>query len=109
MEFKLLPGGTIRGEVRVPGDKSISHRSIMLGALAEGVTRVSGFLEGEDALATVAAFRAMGVAIEGPDNGRVTIHGVGLQGLQAPAAVLDMGNSGTSIRLLSGLLALRLR
>jgi len=105
MEFKLLPGGTIRGEVRVPGDKSISHRSIMLGALAEGVTRVSGFLEGEDALATVAAFRAMGVAIEGPDNGRVTIHGVGLQGLQAPGAVLDMGNSGTSIRLLSGLLA----
>lgn len=105
MEFKLLPGGTIRGEVRVPGDKSISHRSIMLGALAEGVTRVSGFLEGEDALATVAAFRAMGVAIEGPDNGRVTIHGVGLRGLQAPAAVLDMGNSGTSIRLLSGLLA----
>ena len=105
MEFKLLPGGTITGEVRVPGDKSISHRSIMLGALAEGITRVSGFLEGEDALATVAAFRAMGVNIEGPDNGRVTIHGVGLQGLQAPGAVLDMGNSGTSIRLLSGLLA----
>ena len=60
MEFQLMPGGVISGEVRVPGDKSISHRSIMLGALAEGTTRVSGFLEGEDALATVAAFRAMG-------------------------------------------------
>lgn len=105
MEFKLLPGGTLQGEARVPGDKSISHRSIMLGSLAEGVTRVSGFLEGEDALATVAAFRAMGVQIEGPANGRVTIHGVGLHGLQAPANSIDLGNSGTSIRLLSGLLA----
>ncbi|MEP5766321.1 MAG: 3-phosphoshikimate 1-carboxyvinyltransferase, partial [Halieaceae bacterium] len=63
MEFKLLPGGTICGEVRVPGDKSISHRSIMLGSLAEGSTRVTGFLEGDDALATLAAFRAMGVEI----------------------------------------------
>ena len=63
MEFNLMPGGLISGEARVPGDKSISHRSIMLGALADGVTRVSGFLEGEDALATVAAFRAMGVQI----------------------------------------------
>jgi 3-phosphoshikimate 1-carboxyvinyltransferase len=105
MEFKLLPGGEITGEVRVPGDKSISHRSIMLGALADGTTRVSGFLEGEDALATVAAFCAMGVQIEGPDEGRVTIHGVGLKGLAAPAQPLDLGNSGTSIRLLSGLLA----
>ncbi|MCR9183866.1 MAG: 3-phosphoshikimate 1-carboxyvinyltransferase [Halieaceae bacterium] len=105
MEFQLMPGGVISGEVRVPGDKSISHRSIMLGALAEGTTRVSGFLEGEDALATVAAFRAMGVAIEGPEDGEVTIHGVGLHGLQIPPAALDMGNSGTSIRLLSGLLA----
>jgi len=77
----------------------------MLGALAQGTTRVSGFLEGEDALATVAAFRAMGVTIEGPDDGKVTIHGVGLQGLRAPAVDLDLGNSGTSIRLLSGLLA----
>ena len=105
MEFKLLPGGAMTGEVRVPGDKSMSHRSIMLGALAQGTTRVSGFLEGEDALATVAAFRAMGVTIEGPDDGKVTIHGVGLQGLRAPAVDLDLGNSGTSIRLLSGLLA----
>ncbi len=105
MEFKLLPGGALTGEARVPGDKSISHRSIMLGALAEGVTQVSGFLEGEDALATVAAFRAMGVEIDGPKDGQVTIHGVGLHGLRAPAGALDLGNSGTSIRLLSGLLA----
>lgn len=105
MEFKLLPGGSLTGEARVPGDKSISHRSIMLGALAEGVTRVTGFLEGEDALATVAVFRAMGVEIEGPEDGRVTVHGVGLNGLKAPSGPLDLGNSGTSIRLLSGLLA----
>jgi 3-phosphoshikimate 1-carboxyvinyltransferase len=105
MEFKLMPGGAISGEARVPGDKSMSHRAIMLGALAEGVTRVSGFLEGDDALATVAAFRDMGVLIDGPQEGRVTIHGVGLHGLKAPAQPLDMGNSGTSIRLLSGLLA----
>jgi 3-phosphoshikimate 1-carboxyvinyltransferase len=105
MEFKLMPGGAIAGEVRVPGDKSISHRCIMLGALAEGVTGVSGFLEGEDALATVAAFRAMGVEIEGPNDGNVIIHGVGMWGLKAPRAALDLGNSGTSIRLLSGLLA----
>jgi 3-phosphoshikimate 1-carboxyvinyltransferase len=105
MKFIVMPGGTVAGEARVPGDKSISHRSIMLGSLAEGTTRVSGFLEGEDALATVAAFRAMGVNIEGPNDGEVTIDGVGLHGLKAPAGVLDMGNSGTSIRLLSGLLA----
>jgi len=105
MEFKLLPGGSISGEARVPGDKSISHRSIMLGALAEGVTRVTGFLEGDDALATVAAFSAMGVTIEGPEEGVITIHGVGMHGLCAPQRPLDLGNSGTSIRLLSGLLA----
>ena len=105
MEFRVMPGGRLSGEARVPGDKSISHRSIMLGSLAEGVTHVSGFLEGDDALATVAAFRAMGVTIEGPVDGVVTIHGVGLHGLQAPAQALDLGNSGTSMRLLSGLLA----
>jgi 3-phosphoshikimate 1-carboxyvinyltransferase len=105
MEFNLLPGGTVSGEARVPGDKSISHRSVMLGALAEGPTRVSGFLEGEDALATVAAFRAMGVVIDGPDDGRVRIEGVGLRGLRAPQGALDCGNSGTSMRLLCGLLA----
>jgi 3-phosphoshikimate 1-carboxyvinyltransferase len=105
MEFKLLPGGTITGEARVPGDKSISHRSIMLGAIADGTTRVSGFLEGEDALSTVASFRAMGVEIEGPSDGKVTIHGVGMHGLKGPESAIDLGNSGTSIRLLSGLLA----
>ena len=105
MQFKLQPGGTITGEVRVPGDKSISHRSIMLGALAEGVTRVNGFLEGEDALATLAAFRAMGVGIEGPSDGTVKINGVGLRGLQAPDGPLDLGNAGTGMRLLCGLMA----
>jgi 3-phosphoshikimate 1-carboxyvinyltransferase len=105
MDFCIEPGGRLTGRLRVPGDKSISHRSIMLGGIAEGVTRVTGFLEGEDALATMNCFRAMGVAIEGPDNGRVTIHGVGLHGLRAPSGVLDCGNSGTSMRLLSGLLA----
>ncbi len=105
MEFSVHPGGTINGEARVPGDKSISHRSIMLGSLAEGETRVRGFLEGDDALATLRAFRAMGVSIERPDEGLVVIQGVGLKGLTAPAAALDLGNSGTSIRLMSGLLA----
>ncbi len=103
--YTVKPGGSVTGELRVPGDKSISHRSIMLGSLAEGVTDVEGFLEGEDALATLQAFRDMGVVIEGPDHGRVRIHGVGLQGLQAPPGPLYVGNSGTSMRLLSGLLA----
>jgi len=99
------PGGSLSGRIRVPGDKSISHRSIMLGSLAEGVTEVEGFLEGEDALATLQAFRDMGVVIEGPQHGRVTIHGVGLHGLKPPPGPLYLGNSGTSMRLLSGLLA----
>lgn len=99
------PGGSLSGRIRVPGDKSISHRSIMLGSLAEGVTQVEGFLEGEDALATLQAFRDMGVVIEGPHHGKVTIHGVGLNGLKPPPGPLYLGNSGTSMRLLSGLLA----
>jgi len=103
--FKVNPGGSLQGEARVPGDKSVSHRSIMLGSLAEGVTHVKGFLEAEDALATLQAFRDMGVKIEGPVNGELTIHGVGKQGLKAPAKDLYLGNSGTSMRLLSGLLA----
>jgi 3-phosphoshikimate 1-carboxyvinyltransferase len=98
-------GGTLRGEGRVPGDKSISHRSIMLGALAEGTTRVTGFLQAEDCLATMKAFQAMGVRIEGPENGEVIVQGVGLHGLKAPSEALYLGNSGTSMRLLSGLLA----
>jgi 3-phosphoshikimate 1-carboxyvinyltransferase len=103
--FDVQPGGQVQGRIRVPGDKSISHRSIMLGALAEGTTHISGFLEGEDALATLQAFRDMGVVIEGPVDGKVTVHGVGLHGLQAPPGPLYVGNSGTTIRLLSGLLA----
>lgn len=105
MKFKVQPGGVLTGSFRVPGDKSMSHRSVMLGSLADGQTRVSGFLEGEDALATVAAFRAMGVAIDGPDGGELVINGVGLHGLRAPNDSLDMGNSGTSMRLLAGILA----
>ena len=103
--YRVQPGGEAQGRLRVPGDKSISHRSIMLGALAEGVTEVKGFLEGEDSLATLQAFREMGVAIEGPHQGRVTIHGVGMQGLKAPAGPLYVGNSGTAMRLFAGLLA----
>ncbi|WP_261844055.1 bifunctional prephenate dehydrogenase/3-phosphoshikimate 1-carboxyvinyltransferase [Aliamphritea ceti] len=103
--FHLQPGGQAKGQVRVPGDKSISHRSIMLGSLADGVTHVSGFLEGEDSLATLQAFRDMGVVIEGPHQGEVKIYGVGLNGLRQPPGPLYVGNSGTSMRLLSGLLA----
>ncbi|WP_207951664.1 bifunctional prephenate dehydrogenase/3-phosphoshikimate 1-carboxyvinyltransferase [Pseudomaricurvus alcaniphilus] len=103
--YTVQPGGSVVGVLRVPGDKSISHRSIMLGSIAEGVTEVEGFLEGEDALATLQAFRDMGVVIEGPDHGRVRIHGVGLHGLQKPPGPLYVGNSGTSMRLLAGLLA----
>ncbi|MFB2705978.1 bifunctional prephenate dehydrogenase/3-phosphoshikimate 1-carboxyvinyltransferase [Marinobacter shengliensis] len=103
--FSMQPGGSVRGDIRVPGDKSMSHRSIMLGALAEGITEVKGFLEGEDSLATLQAFRDMGVTIEGPEDGFVRIHGVGMHGLQAPRGPLYLGNSGTAMRLFSGLLA----
>ncbi|KES25697.1 3-phosphoshikimate 1-carboxyvinyltransferase [Pseudomonas sp. AAC] len=103
--YLAQPGGRLSGRVRVPGDKSISHRSIMLGSLAEGTTEVEGFLEGEDALATIQAFRDMGVVIEGPHHGRVIVHGVGLHGLKPAPGPIYLGNSGTSMRLLSGLLA----
>jgi len=105
IRFNVQPGGCLQGSIRVPGDKSISHRSIMLGSLAEGTTQVTGFLQGDDCLATLNAFRSMGVEIEGPENGNVIIHGVGLHGLKAPQGELYMGNSGTSIRLMSGLMA----
>ncbi|HEB82571.1 MAG TPA: 3-phosphoshikimate 1-carboxyvinyltransferase [Gammaproteobacteria bacterium] len=95
----------LQGEIRVPGDKSISHRSIMFASLAEGSSRITGFLEGEDSLNTLRAFRAMGVSIDGPENGEITIQGVGMHGLKAPGRPLDLGNSGTSMRLLAGLLA----
>ncbi len=103
--FFVEPGGSLNGVARVPGDKSISHRSIMLGAIAEGTTVVRGFLEAEDALATLAAFRAMGVKIERSECGEITIHGVGKRGLVGSEEPLYLGNSGTSMRLLSGLLA----
>jgi len=96
--------GPLKGSIKVPGDKSISHRSIMLGSIADGVTRVSGFLEGEDSLATLNAFRDMGVKIE-RNGSNVTINGVGKHGLKEPIHSLNLGNSGTSIRLMSGLLS----
>jgi len=108
MKF-IVQGGLnkagLDGSIRVPGDKSISHRSIMFASLAQGTSRISGFLEGEDSLNTLRAFQAMGVSIEGPEKGEVSIHGVGMTGLKAPAQALDVGNAGTSMRLLAGLLA----
>jgi len=103
--YVVNPGGYLRGEFTMPGDKSISHRSIIFGAIAEGITHVSGFLQGADCLATMQAFRTMGVKITDPVNGNLTINGVGLNGLRAPDSIIDLGNSGTSIRLLMGLLA----
>ena len=102
---RFLPVGPLRGTVRVPGDKSISHRALMLGALAVGETRVRGLLEGEDVLATAAAMRAMGADIQRLPDGEWRIHGVGVGGLMQPRQALDMGNSGTSTRLLMGLVA----
>ncbi len=99
------PGGPLRGTVTIPGDKSISHRSLMLSALAVGESRVSGLLEGEDVLATAAAMRALGAQIERGADGVWHIHGVGVGSLVQPVQALDMGNSGTSTRLLMGLLA----
>ena len=102
--FRVEPGGRLTGTLRVPGDKSISHRAIMLGAVADGVTEVTGFLEGADAISTMNVFRALGVRIDGPRDGRVTVHGVGLHGLRGTDAPLDCGNAGTAMRLLMGLL-----
>lgn len=99
------PTQGLSGKFRVPGDKSISHRAVMLGSLAEGVTEVTGFLEAEDALATLACFQAMGVKIDRLSEGSLRIYGVGLHGLKAPENALYVGNSGTSMRLLSGILA----
>ena len=98
-------GEVLTGQIIVPGDKSISHRAIMLGAIAEGITRVSGFLEGEDTLATARIFQQLGVKIETPSPSERIIHGVGLHGLRASAEDLDCGNAGTAMRLLTGLLA----
>ena len=97
--------GPLKGTCAVPGDKSISHRALMLGALAVGETRVSGLLEGEDVAATAAALRALGATIERDDDGTWRVHGVGVGGLAEPDEVLDLGNSGTAVRLLAGICA----
>ncbi len=98
------PVKQMRGEVTIPGDKSISHRAVMFGSLAEGVTEVTNFLQGADCLSTIDAFRKMGIEIENTPE-KILIHGRGLHGLTAPSCVLDMGNSGTTTRLISGILA----
>jgi 3-phosphoshikimate 1-carboxyvinyltransferase len=105
MHYELTPASKVSGELQVPGDKSISHRALMLGGIAQGTTDVQGFLASADCLATLDALRAMGVRIERPAATEVHIHGVGMQGLRAAAGVLDMGNAGTAIRLFMGLLA----
>ncbi|HEX2770394.1 MAG TPA: 3-phosphoshikimate 1-carboxyvinyltransferase, partial [Geobacteraceae bacterium] len=102
--YTIQPAKSIRGEITVPGDKSISHRAIMFGSVAQGVTTVRGFLRGEDNFATLKAFRAMGIGIE-DDGELLRIGGKGLHGLAEPGDVLDCGNSGTSMRLITGLMA----
>ena len=103
MDLLVNPGKALKGEILMPGDKSISHRSIMCAALAEGDSVIRGFLKGEDCLATLDAFSKMGVSIDQNDN-EIVVHGVGLRGLKKPNSDIDLGNSGTSMRLMSGLL-----
>ena len=105
LDWIASPGTPLQGEIGVPGDKSISHRAVMMAALADGTSHVDGFLEGTDTRATAAIFAQMGVRIEAPSPSRRIVHGVGVDGLRAPAGVLDCGNAGTGMRLLSGLLA----
>lgn len=105
MHFQITPSKVRGASVTVPGDKSVSHRALMLGSIAEGRTEVSGFLAGEDCLATLAAMRALGVEIQQPKPTEMSIEGVGLHGLKAPSADLDLGNSGTAMRLMAGLLS----
>jgi len=105
MNFVVEPSALKNGTVTVPGDKSISHRALILGAIAEGKTTVRGFLDGDDCLASLAALQSMGVRIDRPSATQLVIEGAGAAGLRAPAEVLDMGNSGTAMRLLAGLLS----
>ncbi|MBF8268864.1 MAG: aroA [Gammaproteobacteria bacterium] len=105
IDYLVKGAGPLQGHLRIPGDKSISHRALMLAAIAEGSTHVSGFLDGADTLATMQALQAMGVVVDRHGPHELTVHGVGLHGLQPPAGALYLGNSGTSVRLLSGLLA----
>ena len=105
MDWISKSAGPLRGKIRVPGDKSISHRAIMFASLADGVSRITGFLEGEDTRATARAFAQMGVRIETPNASERNVHGVGIDGLKAPDAAIDCGNAGTGMRLIAGLLA----
>ncbi len=105
MYFTVKPSALTSGKVTVPGDKSISHRALMLGAIAEGRTRIRGFLNGEDCLATLAALRDMGVAIEQLSDTELIVEGCGGSGLSPPSGPLDMGNSATAMRLFAGLLS----
>ncbi|MCH8262030.1 MAG: 3-phosphoshikimate 1-carboxyvinyltransferase [Proteobacteria bacterium] len=105
ISYFISPGGKLSGKFRVPGDKSISHRALILAAIADGQSRITGFLDSEDTLATMAAFKAMGVEIQRTSENEVLVNGVGKSGLSTPGEVLNLGNSGTSVRLLSGLLA----
>lgn len=102
--MKLTYSGPLRGEISVPGDKSISHRAVMFGALANGTTEITHFLQGADCLSTIDCFRRMGIDIENTPS-RILIHGKGLRGLSAPSSALDVGNSGTTLRLISGILS----
>jgi 3-phosphoshikimate 1-carboxyvinyltransferase len=105
MHFKVTPSALRDARVTVPGDKSVSHRALLLGSIAEGRTEVSGFLDGDDCLATAAAMRSLGVRIDQPSPTELIIEGVGLHGLRAPAADINLGNSGTAMRLMAGLLS----
>ena len=105
MFFTVEPSALTSGKVTVPGDKSVSHRALMLGAIAEGNTKIRGFLNGEDCLATMAALRDMGVAIEQLSDTDLIVEGCGSAGLMPPPGPLDMGNSGTAMRLFAGLLS----
>jgi 3-phosphoshikimate 1-carboxyvinyltransferase len=104
LDYLVQPTALTSGTVVVPGDKSISHRALLLGAIAEGQTDIEGFLAGQDCLATMAALRSLGVSIDQIDDRTIRVDGVGLHGLNEPAEALDLGNSGTGMRLLTGLL-----
>lgn len=105
MNITISPKNCLHGTLSVPGDKSISHRAVMLGAIAHGTTTIHGFLMGEDCLSTISCFRKLGIEIEISNHTQVIVHGKGLHGLKEPSEPLDVGNSGTTLRLLSGLLA----
>src|SRR5213593_804080 len=103
--LRIGPAGGLMGELAVPGDKSVSHRAVLLGSISSGPVHVRGFGASADTLSTVAAVEALGVEVERPGEADLVVHGAGLRGLRAPAAPVDVGNAGTLIRLLPGLLA----